>query len=476
MVVWSAACNSGDPASIEQSTGHDVEIGSAEETGPMDGSDDGESDIASPPDTGAQEPADEASVEEPPLPPSLSSSFAQQLAAFNARREACGAAPVAALSDGLPEHLTTRLEYEHHLECLGNIEASGCADISASSLVEVEDCLYAEPTVYDALEPAPECPYAVDEFTFDHRRRRFSLHNAYWLLWMAKACNLVEPAAIRAQFASRGFDEVEVLVKNRLTVAVLEADEYIVFAFKGSTGTSDYLSNAAYIMDDTWKTNLPGKVHSGFFGTLDSGWPKLKAELLAARDSGKTIIFTGHSLGGACSQMAAMKAHKMGVDVAQIYNFATPRVGNKVFVDAFEERFGDRFYRVNNGLDMAPHVPPSAKAEQAAKDAILGLIGDADDPGLLLGAISAILDFGLEFAAYTHAGDEYMFDKDGYFQALRPYDDTDEIPYWENLPELFEGEDIFEIFSELGVLPEYHSDGLQLCYQARAVHQLLYER
>lgn len=443
---------------------------------------DSDSETSSPEIATATESADAGArpmpIEEPDLPPSLSHYYSIQLGALRDRRSECSIAGTVDLPSDLVEHLTTREEYEHHRLCLHVLEQLDCdaPSLKEGQLARVENCLYAEPTIYDALDRPEVCPFSGDDIVFDHPRRKFSLSNAYWLLSLSTACNLDDADLIREEMASQGFENVEVLVRKRLTVAIVEEDAYIIFVFKGSTSTSDYLSNAAYVMNETQKTGIPGKVHSGFYGTLNSGWPALKAALLSAAETGKTIIFTGHSLGGACSQLAAMKADKLGIEIAQIYNFAAPRAGNQAYADAFEERFGGRFYRVNNGLDITPHVPPSATAEQAAKDAILDLIGDSDDPGPILEAISSILDFGLQFAAYTHPGDEYLFNPTGYLLALWPYTDDNEIPYWKNLHLMFKGGNIFDITSELGVLPEYHDERLQTCYQARAVHQLIYER
>lgn len=416
--------------------------------------------------------------EEPPLPPPLSMYFAIQQGRLTSRRTACELPVAPPLPAGLVEHLTTRLEYEAHQDCVADIEAASCS----SSLVQAGDlglsprCLYGEPTLYDAVNPPATCPFSVEEFTFSPEREQFSLHNAYWLLWMATACNLAEPALISAEFAARGFPDVRVVQAERLTVAILERDDSLVFVFKGSTETSDYLSNAAYVMKSTDETGLPGRVHSGFYDTLASGFAALEPELTAARDLGKKVFFAGHSLGGACAQMAALKAKSLGVDVAQLYAFSSPRVGDAAFGAALELLLGERLYRINNGLDITPHVPPSAAAEDPAREAIVEVLGDAEDPGFWLGSLSVTLQAGLLLADYTHAGDAYSFDERGYLQALRPYTDEDEIPYWQQLPNVVGEDNLLDVSSGFGQLPAYHDDGTHLCYQARAIDQLLYRR
>lgn len=422
---------------------------------------------------------DEAgSVQEPPLPPPLSFYFSQQHAALAQRRQGCGLPAPAPLPQDLVEHLTTRLEYEAHQGCLSTLAMASCSStlLQGDALRATPQCLYAEPEVYDALAPVSPCPFDVPTFTYDARRPGFSLHNAYWLLWMATACNLADPELIRAELASRGLEDVRVIQAERLTVAVVERDADVVFVFKGSTETSDYLSNAAYLMKSSDETGLPGRVHSGFYATLASGFAALEPELRAARDLGKTIVFAGHSLGGACAQMAVLKAHSLGVEVAQLYSFSSPRAGDDVFAAALETLLGDRLHRVNNGLDITPHVPPASAAEDAAREAILEILGNAQDPGFVLGSVSVTLQAGLLLADYTHAGGAYAFDRTGYLQARDPSRGDDELAYWQELPGVVGEDDLFDVAAGFGQLPAWHDDATHVCSQARAIDQLLYAR
>lgn len=428
-------------------------------------------------DAGPTPPPPDA-FEEPALPPPLSSYYAEQQERLRLRRAACGLGPPVPLPGGLDEHLTTLFEYEAHQACVASIAAAGCTSslVQAGDLSVASRCLYAEPTTYNAVEPPATCPFALESYTFDPRRERFSLHNAYWLLWMASACNLAEPAEIRAAFAARGFPDVRVVQAERLTVAIAEREDHVVFVFKGTTAPADYLSNASYAMKPSDETGLSGRVHSGFYGTLASGFAALEPELLAARDAGKKVFFAGHSLGGAVAQLAALKAATLGVEVAQLYAFSSPRVGDEAFAAAVEQLLGARLHRINNGLDITPHVPPSSAAEDPAREAILEIVGNADDPGFWLTTLSVTLQAGLLLADYTHAGDAYAFDERGYLQALHPYRDTDEIHYWEQLPSVIGEDDLIDVTTGFGQLPAYHNDQTHLCYQARAISQLLYPR
>lgn len=463
-----------DTVSEPQSpTGGDTEIDTGEGTGGMEPEDTGSQGL----DTGGQGlDTDETPAGAMELPPPLSYFYELQRAALEAKRGACGVAqaPPVALPEGLAEHLTTRLEYEAHLACLEEIAQVPCDPAAAERVWDgLDRCLWAEPKRYDPLDPPLPCEHEVKKGTFAPHATEFNLYNAYWLLEMTQLALEDDSAVVKARMAAIGYEEAEVFRQNRLNAVIAEGEDHIIFTFRGTTDLIDYLGNATYVMSDSKKTGLPGRVHTGFYDTLESGWKAFEKRLVAASQTGKILIFNGHSLGGAQSQLAALRAHEKDIEIAFIYNFAVPRVGDEEYAAAFEALFDDRFYRINNGLDIAPHVPPSVAAEETAKKTVLELLGDAENPNPILMALAAALDFGLKFSDYTQAGDAYWFDRYGYFLGRVEERDVNDIYFWLDLRERWEGKNLV---TELGNLPKYHSETLHACYQARIVHQLLYER
>jgi triacylglycerol lipase len=71
-------------------------------------------------------------------------------------------------------------------------------------------------------------------------------------------------------------------------------------------------------------------------------------------------LVTGHSLGGALAVLASPTLlFQSGLRLQiQMYNFASPRVGNKAFVNAYNLLVPES-YRVVNLADMVPMLPPS---------------------------------------------------------------------------------------------------------------------
>lgn len=73
-----------------------------------------------------------------------------------------------------------------------------------------------------------------------------------------------------------------------------------------------------------------------------------------------TVVFTGHSLGGAMSFHGAVDTILSGLiekDKVLVYTFGQPRVGNKAFVDILNN--GTKgVYRVVHNKDTVAHIPP----------------------------------------------------------------------------------------------------------------------
>jgi hypothetical protein len=105
---------------------------------------------------------------------------------------------------------------------------------------------------------------------------------------------------------------------------------------------------------------LAGRVHQGFLQSVDALWPYIQnLPLAAATGSGKPLILTGHSKGGALMYLAAYRLAAMGIPVAAAYSFAAPRTGDRDFARAFDRHpLLPNVCRYEYQDDIAPHVPP----------------------------------------------------------------------------------------------------------------------
>uniref|UniRef100_A0A803MVG9 C2 domain-containing protein n=1 Tax=Chenopodium quinoa TaxID=63459 RepID=A0A803MVG9_CHEQI len=112
------------------------------------------------------------------------------------------------------------------------------------------------------------------------------------------------------------------------------------------------------------------QVHSGFLSAYDSVRTRIMALIKKAvgimdddeQPQHKWHIYcTGHSLGGALAtllslELSSTQLAKNGAITVTMYNFGSPRVGNKRFAEAYNERVKDS-WRVVNHRDIIPTVP-----------------------------------------------------------------------------------------------------------------------
>ncbi|CAB1113920.1 unnamed protein product [Ectocarpus sp. CCAP 1310/34] len=104
----------------------------------------------------------------------------------------------------------------------------------------------------------------------------------------------------------------------------------------------------------------PPRIHAGFRRAYVSVNGTLSAVLGSAME-GKPedwhVYITGHSLGGALATLATLD-HCRRYPEAKVtmYNFGSPRVGNKAFAELYDSFVGDSF-RVVNNLDIVARMP-----------------------------------------------------------------------------------------------------------------------
>ncbi|KAG8369747.1 hypothetical protein BUALT_Bualt14G0045900 [Buddleja alternifolia] len=112
------------------------------------------------------------------------------------------------------------------------------------------------------------------------------------------------------------------------------------------------------------------QVHSGFLTAYDSVRTRLISLIKQAIGHGGQslellpkwhIYVTGHSLGGALATLLALELSssqlaKHGAISVTMYNFGSPRVGNRRFAEVYNEKVKDS-WRVVNHRDIIPTVP-----------------------------------------------------------------------------------------------------------------------
>lgn len=140
-------------------------------------------------------------------------------------------------------------------------------------------------------------------------------------------------------------------VDGTQAISFLVSDKlYIAFRGTEPTQLSDILADLkAWQVKSKYKT---GRVHAGFRSALDEVWEQV-LETAISQSPGRTIIITGHSLGGALSTLCAKRLSKVLDNKICLYTFGSPRVGNR----RWRKSFNIETYRFANNNDIVTRVP-----------------------------------------------------------------------------------------------------------------------
>jgi len=146
-------------------------------------------------------------------------------------------------------------------------------------------------------------------------------------------------------------------------VGYLPSAKSIYVVYRGTEGPLNWMSDVE--MSLVPYTSFPAgvctdcKVHRGFYTVLLSDFDNVTREVrrLRALFPTYTVKTTGHSLGGALSQLASMELIARGIPVQSVYNFGQPRTGNVQYA-AFATSKGPVTFRHVHYADPVPHLPP----------------------------------------------------------------------------------------------------------------------
>lgn len=134
--------------------------------------------------------------------------------------------------------------------------------------------------------------------------------------------------------------------------------------FRGTESALDWLSDFEFILEKFSEVPNAGRTEQGFTNLYrtsqvvfeDAGKPSVSlAAYTGSLPAGTRLTVTGHSLGGALATLHAFVAVSKGLDV-ELITYASPRVGDRAFVEAFEKT-AIRNTRIYNKPDIVPKVP-----------------------------------------------------------------------------------------------------------------------
>ncbi|MNO40529.1 Lipase (class 3) [compost metagenome] len=139
---------------------------------------------------------------------------------------------------------------------------------------------------------------------------------------------------------------------------IIEAPQEIIIAFRGSSSTANWISNANATQKKFKYIKENCLTHRGFTDIYTSARSGIHSAL-SRLSSGKRLYITGHSLGGALATLCAPDvAANTAFSTPHLYTYGSPRAGDPAFAKACTG-YVPNSYRIANLFDAAAYVPPS---------------------------------------------------------------------------------------------------------------------
>jgi triacylglycerol lipase len=196
---------------------------------------------------------------------------------------------------------------------------------------------------------------------------KYNPKNALALVKLARLTYQTEEE-ISQQVTSWGFSQFSFIttptpIEAYDTQALIIANsDLILVAFRGSESRTDWKNNLDFVLIQGYGGRVDefqGRVHRGFSQALDSVWGQVKRTIEQFQTQGQTLWFTGHSLGAALATLAVSRL-VLAEDkpVGGLYTYGSPRVGDRVFAQNFNNQFKDQSFRFVNHKDIVTRLPP----------------------------------------------------------------------------------------------------------------------
>jgi triacylglycerol lipase len=255
-------------------------------------------------------------------------------------------------------------------------------------------------------------PHALDGFT---ATPQFNLGNAQAMMWLSQ---LAYETAHQNEQESKVKD---ILDSWHLTMLDFKSNDpatglpphsacVVIAEGPGATFVTFAGSDPGKIED--WVTDFDAMpsatgLHTGFAAAVGMVWNTIRSALDRRTSPQQPVFFIGHSLGGALAIVAALRAAlELQVQGVVVYTFGSPRTGDTKFFDDYTPRLGNSTFRLIDGTDIVPTVPPPlsggyrhvGRAVQCKTDGIFDaqtpmMASDENKPDLVESAMqSAIAD------------------------------------------------------------------------------------
>lgn len=260
------------------------------------------------------------------------------------------------------------------------------------------------------VELKPLESYPIDALSaLDTTTSKYGLQNAQAMMWLAQLAyetddeDKVDKILARLQLTKRGF-------RSHGPALSLQSRKACFVAAGGHNATFVTFSGTDPLRIEDWIKDFtlapaPNVLHKGFADALDSVWNEVEAVIRNRAAAEQPLFFTGHSMGGAVAILAAERAlNKTGVQATAVYTFGSPRTGGLDFFNAYTSKLGDRTFRLVDGDDVVPTVPPILNGDfrhvgqmihcpnEGQFAGLLPASSDRNDPNIVQSSIDTVFD------------------------------------------------------------------------------------
>lgn len=112
---------------------------------------------------------------------------------------------------------------------------------------------------------------------------------------------------------------------------ILESEDTVIIAFRGTQSDPDWVIDSLVNQKPYPYASNSGSVHNGFLSIYESCRDSIM-DMLVSLSSHKTLLVTGHSLGGALAALHILDARvNTSFSRCSLYTFASPKVGDIAF-------------------------------------------------------------------------------------------------------------------------------------------------
>ncbi len=187
--------------------------------------------------------------------------------------------------------------------------------------------------------------------------------NAYWMARLSQlvyesvdASNAPNESAIlnELQAEDSKFESVTGFSRNTAQAALVEHEDYLCFAFRGTDEPKDWLDN----INAFSTAELFGEFHRGFWNSVEDIWQGLFRLYQDKRnEQPRPLFLTGHSLGGAMATVAASRLIHNDLPFTSTYTFGQPRAMTLATARVFNIEARGRTHRFQNNNDIVTRVP-----------------------------------------------------------------------------------------------------------------------